>query len=87
MKMTVGELRQAFQQALDEAGKVSAHPDYMKKERVRETLQGMIVKAVREGDVSNQKDLDAFVATLVMATTALKSIPFEVYKRISYDKH
>ena len=84
MKITVGQLRALFRQGLEEArGKVGASAGYMKKERVRERLQEMIVEAIKGGDIADQKGLDEFVNTVDMAAKALKMVPFEVYKKMA----
>jgi hypothetical protein len=85
MKTTVGRLRKLVNGAVDEA-KVGAHASYLKKEQVREALQAMIVDGVRSGEITSQKDLDAFIETVTMATSALKMVPFDVYKRMSHDR-
>jgi hypothetical protein len=87
MKITVGQLRKLFRQGLKEAGKkVGASSGYMKKERVRERLQAMILEAIELGDIKDQKGLDEFVGTLDMAAKALKMVPFDVYKNMHGEK-
>ena len=66
-----------------EAAIVKATPSYMKKEAIREKLQGMIMDAVRTKDVSTQKELDDLFQTFDMATNTLKSVPIEVYKKMT----
>lgn len=86
MQITVGRLRQLFAEAIEEA-KIGASPSYMQKEKIREALQAMIVEGIRSGDIKDQKGLDAFVATVTMASDALKMVPFDVYNRMAYDRH
>jgi hypothetical protein len=86
MQISVGQLRALFRQGLSEGGKISAHPDYMKKERVREHLQQLVVNAVADGSVKEQQDLEDFVATIVMAASALKMIPLTVYQKLQDEK-
>jgi hypothetical protein len=82
MKVTVGQLRELFRQGIEEAGRVSAHPEYMKKERVRERLQSMIVDAIAAGDITDQASLDGFISALDMSVKALKMVPFDVYSKM-----
>lgn len=77
MRTTVGRLR-----AIIEA-KVGASPEYMKKERVREALQGMISGMVASGQVTDQAALDETIAALDMSIKALKMVPFEVWQRMA----
>lgn len=79
MKITVGELRRVVQ----EAGKVGASPDYMKKERVREKLQQLIADHVASGEITDQASLQQFLKDVEISMTALKMIPFEVWGKLS----
>ena len=81
MRITVGRLRQLFAEAMAEA-KIGAHPDYLKKEEVREREQQRIVELVRTGVIKNQDDLDTFW----LAMTALKMVPFDVWLKMSGGK-
>ena len=80
MRTTVGRLRKLVAEAM-----VTAHPSYMKKERMREALQAMVLDAVRSGDVKDQKGLNELVSTITMALNALKMVPFEVYDGMVHD--
>lgn len=89
MQITVGQLRQLLASAVAEA-KIAAHPDYMKKERVRERVQAQILDLVRTGHVASQADLDAFIKSaqgkspnIDLALTALKMVPFEIYMKMA----
>jgi hypothetical protein len=87
MRIKLGELKRIFREAaLEEAGKVGAHPEYMKKERARELLQGAIASAVASGQIQNEADLQEFFAAVPLAMTALKMVPFEVYSKIAGTK-
>lgn len=77
MRTTIGRLR-----AIIEA-KVSASPEYMKKERVREALQGLIVGMVAGGQLPDQRSLDEAFVALDMSVKALKMVPFEVWQRMA----
>ena len=66
MRITVGRLRQLFAQGMDEA-KISAHPDYLKKEKVREHLQKHVIELVKSGEIKSQEELEAVWATADMA--------------------
>ena len=79
MKVTLGELRQIVQQE----GQVAAHPSYMKKEAVRETLQAAVVQAIEAGVVKDATDLQHFFETAPMALNALKMVPIEVYQKLA----
>ncbi len=76
MRTTVGHLR-----AIIEETKISASPEYMAKERVREALQGMISGMVASGQVADQAALDEAFAAFDMSVKALKMVPFEVWQR------
>lgn len=60
---------------------VAASSSYMKKERVRESLQRVLQDAVASGEVSSQDELDDWWNTLDMATSALRAVPFDAWKR------
>lgn len=79
MKLTLGQLRRVIQ----EVGKVSASADYMKKERVRERLQGLISSAISSGEITDQLTLEQFIKDVDVSMTALKMIPFEVWAKLS----
>jgi len=77
MRTTVGRIR-----AIIEA-KVGASDEYMKKERVREALQGMVTGMVASGQLPDQRSLDEAFAALDMSVKALKMVPFEVWQRMA----
>ena len=79
MKLRLGRLRQIVR----EAGKIGASADYMKKERVREQLQGLIAGYVASGEITDQKSLEQFIKDVDVSMTALKMIPFEVWQKLS----
>lgn len=62
---------------------VRASPEYMKKERVREALQGVITSLIASGEIANQADLDAFFGSADMSLRALKMVPFDVYTKLA----
>lgn len=80
MKISVSELRTLVAEA------ISASPEYMKKERVREQVQDIIVSAVASGQVKSQEDLDDVVKTLQMSINALQAVPFDVYTKLAGSK-
>ncbi len=75
MWITVGRLRELCQEA-----RIAAHPDYVRKERVREALQSMILERIESKEIVDQASLDAFIATVTMATDALKMVPYNAYR-------
>lgn len=79
MKMSVGDLRRVVQ----EAGKIGASADYMKKERVREKLQQLIADHVASGEIADQESLQQFLKDVEVSMTALKMIPFEVWGKLA----
>ena len=81
MKISVGRLRELFQQGMEEA-KVGASPEYMKKERVREAFQQVIASMVAAGDVQDEKDLQELFNAADLSLKALKMIPFDVWKKL-----
>lgn len=62
---------------------IVASMSYRRKEIVREELQDMIVSRIKSGDITTQEDLAEFFKTITLATTALRSIPVDVFKKIS----
>jgi len=84
MRITIGRLRQLFATAMEEA-RIAAHPDYMKKEAVREHIQEHVVELVKSGEITSQEELDAFWVTTDMAVKALKGVPFDVWSKMSGD--
>jgi len=82
MRITIGRLRKLFSEAMAEA-KIAAHPDYMKKERVREHLQKHLQELVSSGEIKSQEDLEDFWTTCDMAAKALKVVPFDVWAKMS----
>jgi hypothetical protein len=85
MRITLRQLRDLISEV------ISASPQYMQKERVREQLQAAIVAAVQAGKVKDPATLAAFLKRLSrpaspdkdLALTALKSIPFEVWLKLA----
>jgi hypothetical protein len=63
--------------------KVAASSEYMKKEAVREALQGLVTNMVATGQLTNQAGLDEAFAALDMSVKALKMVPFEVWQRMT----
>jgi hypothetical protein len=82
MRISVGRLRHLFAEAMAEA-RIAAHPDYMKKERVREHLQKHLMELVSSGEIKSQEDLESFWSTCDMAAKALKVVPFDVWSKMS----
>lgn len=77
MKITVGRLRQLIRE-----GKISASADYMKKEKVREELQGLVAVRVASGEIADQAALEQFIKDIGASVTSLKMIPFDVWKKL-----
>ena len=63
--------------------KVKASDDYMKTEMVRQKLQDMITELVSSGDISDQGQLERFVADVPTAMLALKMIPYDIWKKMA----
>lgn len=61
--------------------KITAGSSYMKKERVREQLQGLLQDAINSGEVQSQEELEEWWNTIDMAKNALKMVPFVAWKR------
>ncbi len=61
---------------------VRASPDYMRKERVREEIQDVIVSLVNSGEIKSPVDLQNFFNSADMSLKALKMVPFEVYTKM-----
>lgn len=65
---------------------VKASPSYLKKEEIRGLLEDVIRSRVESGDISSQEELDDFYNDIATATLALKSVPYDVFKKIVDDK-
>lgn len=65
-----------------------AGPEYRKKEDLRKELEEEILTLVALGEIWDQDSLDAFLADVDspiynLAVTALRSVPFSVWKRLA----
>lgn len=78
MRTTVGKLRHL----IAAEGKVSASPEYLKKEHVREHIQRLLEDAVRSGDVTDDRSLKALHADIDTAWKALSQVPFDAWQRV-----
>jgi len=74
MKIKLSELKQIIKEET-----ASASSEYMKKENIREQLQGMVLELIKNGDITSDDDIKEFFDTIDMASNALKMIPFMVY--------
>lgn len=83
MKLTLAEVRKMV---LDEAQRIGASPEYMKKERVREELQSMIAQKIAAGEIADDKSLKDFLSGIDLAMTSLKMIPFDVWTKLAGKK-
>jgi hypothetical protein len=81
MKLSFGKLRKLLTEI-----RIAAKRDYMAKERQREMIQRWIVQAISSGMIIDQRSLDEFIATIVMAATTLKSVPFDVWQKLAVDE-
>lgn len=78
MRTTIDPLRAFIAEAL-----VSAGADYMRKERVREALQAMIIGMVKDSRIADQAGLDEAFLALDMSVKALKMVPFEAWQGLA----
>lgn len=78
MKTTIGRLRLIIGEA-----KIGPGTDYLRKEKIREALQQMIVGLVASGQLSDQASLDEAFGALDMSVKALKMVPYEVWQRMT----
>jgi hypothetical protein len=62
---------------------VSASPEYMQKESIREHLQTHLVELVKSGQIQSDEELAAYFKTLEMAAMALKNVPLAVWRQMS----
>lgn len=65
---------------------VQASPAYMKKERVRESIQNVIIDLVGSGEIQSAADLENFFSSATMSMSALKMVPFEAYAKLAGKK-
>jgi len=91
MKVTVGDIRNVVQEV------VSASPEYMQKERIRQKLQDTIARSVKTGKVKDQASLEkkfdvvqknactdpSNCDAVMMAMGALRMIPFDVWTKLA----
>lgn len=61
---------------------ISAGSDYMVKEKVRESIQNLLVGVVASGRVKSQEELDEWWKTVEISIKSLRLIPFEIVKRM-----
>jgi hypothetical protein len=84
MRLPLTQLRQLVAEVvIDEAGKISASPAYLQKEKVREHVQRLIIDAVKSKSIASQADFDDFCRTADMALKALAQVPFAVYAKMA----
>jgi polyhydroxyalkanoate synthesis regulator phasin len=81
MKITLGRLRNIFAEA-----RVTASIEYMRKERIREHVQSLIIETVKSGEINDQNGIDDFCKSAKMALSALEMVPFEVWLKLSDKK-
>jgi len=81
-RLTTDEFERLFHECMTEA-KVSASPEYMKKERLRASLQQVIAGMVASGEIKDESDLEGAFAAADMSLKALKMIPLEVWQKCS----
>lgn len=55
---------------------------YLKKESVREKLQGLVKNSISSGEVTNQDELEEFFKTAQMALDALKMVTYEAFLKL-----
>lgn len=61
---------------------ISAGSDYMVKEKVRESIQNLLIGVVASGRVNSQEELDEWWKTVEISIKSLRLIPFEIVKRM-----
>ncbi len=79
VKISVGELKAL----IAETNKIAPSASYMKKEALRKMIQDAVTASVAAGDIKDEDGLRSFFADVDTAATALKSIPFEVWLKLS----
>ncbi len=61
---------------------ISAGSDYMAKEKIRESIQDLLIGALKSGDIKSQDELDEWWKTVEIAIKSLRLIPFAIVKRM-----
>ena len=61
---------------------ISAGSDYMAKEKVRESIQNLLIDAVKSGGIKSQNELDEWWKTIEISIKSLRLIPFTIIKRM-----
>ena len=82
MKISVKGVRKLVHDVIAEQ-KISASPEYMKKEKIREELQKLIVDKIATGVVNNEQELGSLISDINTAMTALKMVPFSVWQKLT----
>jgi len=80
----MNNLRLLIRNVIAEVGrspvKVSASQEYMKKEDIKNLIQGLLEQRVASGEIKDPATLAAFFKDVEMALGTLKMIPVEVWK-------
>jgi hypothetical protein len=82
MKIKLNDLKKVIADTVSET-KIKPSASYMKKEKIREEMQTMIVDRVKSGDIVDQESLKQFIDSMNLAMTTLSVVPFEAWKTIS----
>lgn len=77
MKVSLKTLKNLISEEL-----VNISSRYQKKEKVREDLQQFVKAAIADGKINSDEDLKAFWENIDLAKTALKMVPFQVWKKM-----
>lgn len=72
--------------AIYETKKAIISSEYQKKEKLRGIIQDIIQQKVITREIKTQKDLDLLFQDFDLVMTTLKSIPYEVWEKISVTK-
>jgi hypothetical protein len=80
MRVTIRQVRYIIREELKEA-LVSASPEYMRKEAVRERLQSLVHEMIDSNEIRSDEDLNEFWRSVEMSVRALRMVPFGALKR------
>lgn len=71
---------------ISETKKAKISTEYQKKENIRQLVQNIIQDEIDNKQVTSQKDLDDLHKDISLALTALRSVPYEVWEKMSLMK-
>jgi len=63
---------------------VNISPEYQKKEDIRQRLQEIVESLIATGDITTDEEIQDFFDTVIMASQALKAVPFAAFNKYDF---